>query len=160
MFDFADKTAEMTAGEILNYYRNLYYTEPQVTERGIVANAINDYFQESAPRSEVERWRDMYYRANAERMASKNDYEFLMASVKTERRVAEMNILKAIRQEIINARIVSQKALAERRNEPGVDPNRDARCFYCNGRIDALSCLLAFVEECERICMEDKNDKP
>lgn len=42
MFDFAEKTANMSAVEILNYYRNLYYMEPQVTERGIVANAIND----------------------------------------------------------------------------------------------------------------------
>ena len=43
MFDFAEATKEMSAAEILNYYRNLYYAESQVTERGIVANAINDY---------------------------------------------------------------------------------------------------------------------
>ena len=43
MFNFAEATKEMSAVEILNYYRNLYYTEPQVTERGIIANAINDY---------------------------------------------------------------------------------------------------------------------
>lgn len=49
MFDFAEATKDMTAAEILNYYRNLYYAEPQVTERGIVANAINDYFKEVAP---------------------------------------------------------------------------------------------------------------
>ena len=42
MFEFAETTKDMTAAEILNYYRNLYYMEPQVTERGIVANAIND----------------------------------------------------------------------------------------------------------------------
>lgn len=30
--------------EILNWYRNLYYTEPSNTERGIMANAINDLF--------------------------------------------------------------------------------------------------------------------
>lgn len=42
MFNFAEKTIDMSAVEILNYYRNLYYAEPQVTERGIVANAIND----------------------------------------------------------------------------------------------------------------------
>lgn len=30
--------------EILNWYRNLYYTEPSYTERGIMANAINDLF--------------------------------------------------------------------------------------------------------------------
>lgn len=41
-FEFAEETKDMTAAEILNYYRNLYYTEAQVTERGIVANAIND----------------------------------------------------------------------------------------------------------------------
>ena len=42
MFDFAKVTENMTTVEILNYYRNRYYAEPQVTERGIVANAIND----------------------------------------------------------------------------------------------------------------------
>ena len=41
-FEFAEATKDMTPDEILNYYRNLYYAEPQVTERGIVANAIND----------------------------------------------------------------------------------------------------------------------
>lgn len=46
MFDFAEATQSMTAAEILNYYRNLYYAEPQVTERGIVANAINDILTE------------------------------------------------------------------------------------------------------------------
>ena len=42
MFEFAEETLGMTAAEILNYYRNRYYAEPLVTERGIVANAIND----------------------------------------------------------------------------------------------------------------------
>lgn len=49
MFDFAEATKSMTATEILNYYRNLYYTEPQVTERGIVANAINELLPNVAP---------------------------------------------------------------------------------------------------------------
>lgn len=30
--------------EILNWYRNLYYTENDNTERGIMARAINDLF--------------------------------------------------------------------------------------------------------------------
>lgn len=55
MFDFAETTKDMTAIEILNYYRNLYYAEPQVTERGIVANAINDVTADVVPRSEVAR---------------------------------------------------------------------------------------------------------
>lgn len=42
MFDFAENAINMTPIEILNYYRNLYYAEPQVTEKGIVANAINE----------------------------------------------------------------------------------------------------------------------
>ena len=55
MFNFAEITKDMTAVEILNHYRNLYYAESQVTERGIVANAINDYFKEVTPRAEVAR---------------------------------------------------------------------------------------------------------
>lgn len=53
MFEFAEVTKDMTASEILNYYRNLYYAEPQVTERGIVANAVNDFFADVVPKSEV-----------------------------------------------------------------------------------------------------------
>jgi hypothetical protein len=30
--------------EILNWYRNLYYTENDNTERGVMARAINDLF--------------------------------------------------------------------------------------------------------------------
>lgn len=30
--------------EILNWYRNLYHTEPDTTERGVVARAINELF--------------------------------------------------------------------------------------------------------------------
>ena len=54
MFEFAEVTKDMTASEILNYYRNLYYAEPQVTERGIVANAINDFFADVVPKSEYD----------------------------------------------------------------------------------------------------------
>lgn len=32
--------------EILNWYRNLYYREPVHTERGIMADAINNLFME------------------------------------------------------------------------------------------------------------------
>lgn len=42
MLNFAKETENMSAVEILNYYRNLYRADPSNTERGIVANAIND----------------------------------------------------------------------------------------------------------------------
>ena len=41
-FLFEKAVEGMTAEEVLNYYRNLYHGEPQSTERGIVANALND----------------------------------------------------------------------------------------------------------------------
>ena len=41
-FEFAKATEGMTAEEVLNYYRNLYHAEPLSTERGIIANALND----------------------------------------------------------------------------------------------------------------------
>lgn len=56
MLDFAEATKEMSAAEILNYYRNLYYAEPQATERGIVANAINDYLTADAQEVEHAKW--------------------------------------------------------------------------------------------------------
>ena len=40
--EFIKDTKEMTTVEILNYFRNLYYNDGNNTERGIVANAIND----------------------------------------------------------------------------------------------------------------------
>lgn len=56
MFDFAEKANDMSAIEILNYYRNLYYAEPQVTERGVVANAINDVLNTiGSQKAEIER---------------------------------------------------------------------------------------------------------
>lgn len=56
MFDFAEAVKEMSASEILNYYRNLYYAEPQVTERGIVANAINDYLTADVQEVKHAKW--------------------------------------------------------------------------------------------------------
>lgn len=41
--------------EILNWYRNLYHTEDNHTEHGIVAYAINDFFADVVPKSEVKR---------------------------------------------------------------------------------------------------------
>lgn len=59
MFDFAEKTSNMSAVEILNYYRNLYYAEPQVTERGIMANAINDVLGIiNSQKEEIEQWQE------------------------------------------------------------------------------------------------------
>lgn len=42
MLNFAKEIENMSAVEILNYYRNLYHADSSNTERGIVANAIND----------------------------------------------------------------------------------------------------------------------
>ena len=35
---------DMNTLEILNWYRNLYYKEGRTTERGIMAEALNDLF--------------------------------------------------------------------------------------------------------------------
>lgn len=56
MFDFVEATKEMSAAEILNYYRNLYYAESQVTERGIMANAINDYLTTGVQEVKHAKW--------------------------------------------------------------------------------------------------------
>lgn len=59
MFDFAEITNGMSEIKILNYYRNLYYKEPQVTERGIVANAIDDMFDFiDRQKAEIERLKE------------------------------------------------------------------------------------------------------
>lgn len=43
-----------TPAEILNWYRNCYYKEPDNTERGIVANALNSVLPELARLRELE----------------------------------------------------------------------------------------------------------
>ena len=45
--------------DILNWYRNLYHTEDNHTEHGIMAYAINDYFNDVVPKSEVEALKEM-----------------------------------------------------------------------------------------------------
>jgi hypothetical protein len=42
MTTFAEATKHMDATATLNYYRTLYHAEPQNTERGITANALNE----------------------------------------------------------------------------------------------------------------------
>lgn len=42
MTTFFEATKHMDATATLNYYRNLYHAEPQNTERGITANALNE----------------------------------------------------------------------------------------------------------------------
>jgi hypothetical protein len=42
MTTFAEATKHMDATAALNYYRTLYHAEPQNTEHGIVANALNE----------------------------------------------------------------------------------------------------------------------
>ena len=46
--DVAESVGEyngLTAVEQLNLYRNKYYSDGNATEKGIIANAINDVFQ-------------------------------------------------------------------------------------------------------------------
>ena len=60
-FAFAEQTKDMSPIDILNFYRNLYYTEPMVTERGIVANAINDVLPQLSrmvPCQECSYWKE------------------------------------------------------------------------------------------------------
>ena len=53
--------------EILNWYRNLYYREPVNTERGIMADAINDLFMEMKElKADNERLRDMWAKTTSD----------------------------------------------------------------------------------------------
>lgn len=45
--------------DILNWYRNLYHTEDNHTEHGIMAYAINDYFADVVSKSEVENYKQI-----------------------------------------------------------------------------------------------------
>lgn len=45
----------LTARQQLNLFRNLYYNDGNATEYGIIANAINDFFADVVPKSEVEK---------------------------------------------------------------------------------------------------------
>ena len=85
MFDFAEITNDMSEIEILNYYRNLYYTEPQVTERGIVANAINDMLDLiNHQKAEIERLRAKVETRTQEKLALGGIYTQKLKTVKYE----------------------------------------------------------------------------
>ena len=51
---FEELARTMNSSEILNYYRNCFYTEPNHTERGIVALAINDILPKYAQYRDAE----------------------------------------------------------------------------------------------------------
>ncbi len=42
MIQFREATRDMDSVTTLNFYRNLYFSESSTTERGIMANALND----------------------------------------------------------------------------------------------------------------------
>ena len=71
-FDFAKEAKRLSARDILNYYRNLYYKEPIWTERGIVADAINKLLPKLSRTTttvdavEVVRCKDCKHRKNPE----------------------------------------------------------------------------------------------
>ena len=52
---------QMSATEILNYYRNLYYTESMTTERRIVAEAINEVLPTVVRHGQ---WDTVFYEGN------------------------------------------------------------------------------------------------
>lgn len=65
--------------EILNWYRNLYHAEDNHTEHGIVAYAIDDFFANVIPKSEVEKIFeeiDKLYVVNGAESVSILDYRF------------------------------------------------------------------------------------
>ena len=100
MFDFAEITNDMSEIEILNYYRNLYYTEPQVTERGIVANAINDMLDlTNRQKSEIERLLQKLQQAKSEAIKefaekAKETFLNLQYNAKTDRKTVKIEELK------------------------------------------------------------------
>ena len=99
MFNFAETTKDLTAAEILNYYRNLYYAEPQVTERGIVANAINDFFNETVPKSEFEKLKGALKAEEMHTEATMKDVHKAIQNAKAE---AVKSVLKDVRQVLLN----------------------------------------------------------
>ena len=99
MFEFAEVTKDMTASEILNYYRNLYYAEPQVTERGIVANAVNDFFADVVPKSEydavvsaVDNSTQEFLKLHDDYQEAKREVEMLQGALKAEERHNELTM--------------------------------------------------------------------
>ena len=54
MATFEELTKSMTETEILNLYRNWYYREPNTTERGIVAWAINKILPTYCNRKQIQ----------------------------------------------------------------------------------------------------------
>jgi len=56
MSNFEDQIKDMNSEEVLNLYRNMYYAEPDTTERGIVARAINDILPKYVSNKSTGEW--------------------------------------------------------------------------------------------------------
>ena len=148
MFEFAEVTKDMTASEILNYYRNLYYAEPQVTERGIVANAINDFFADVVPKSEVE-W--LYQ--TVDNYSQEVMYHDEITKMKVDEAKAEVarEIFEEIEREINDALQSNYRVL------PQIEES-EALWNRVNGKIDALRGIDGFVEELKKKYTESEDN--
>ena len=150
MFDFAKKVNDMPAIDVLNYYRNLYYAEPQVTERGIVANAINDVLDIiSRQKAEIEN-------AKAKIKICAEVIKIQDAEIDNLNKQMEwltgyngnlINANTALSEEILLAKTEAYKEFAERlkeeiRLEDDCDYNCQECCYECSDYVIAIDNLL------------------
>lgn len=79
MATFEELTKGMTETQILNLYRNWYYKEPNTTERGIVAWAINKILPTYCNREEIEKTAMLKFAEQMKAKAAQSDdsYTFM-----------------------------------------------------------------------------------
>ncbi len=158
MFDFAEKTSDMTAIEILNYYRNLYYAEPQITERGIIANAINEIFNLiNRQKSEIERLESQCENTQIGYNFLKSDFERLKGStivnnimeiqrIKREAKAeAYKEFAERIKEEIENAYNNNSNVLHEHMSKHAECPDYEFIAIV-RGKMTALQGLDDFID--------------
>ena len=129
--------------EILNWYRNLYHTEDNHTEHGIMAYAINDAFmayKNVVPNSEVE---SLQVELDAMRGAA-NSYKMHYESAKAE--VAK-EIFQKIKNELREAIKNNYRVIHEHIEEH--DEINAELDNFTYGKILALDGMLGFIEHLE-----------
>lgn len=113
MLNFAKEIENMSAVEILNYYWNLYHADSSNTERGIVANAINDALSTIArQRAELEKLKSNYNKLCE--YAEKKEFELaeINADISWFREVKFSRLAPAIKE----IKVEAYKEFAERLN--------------------------------------------
>lgn len=129
----------LTANQILNLFRNLYYNDGNATEKGIIANAINDILPDyHRQKAEIEQLNHKYELAVAEREANVKGFTEQIETLTVELQ-AMRGAANSYKMHYENARAEAVKEFAERLKKDKIKPEFPWEDFtVTEGMIDNL----------------------